>query len=59
VACQINEENHAVPVGPVDEDGAAIVTYMKQISEAAGVRTHYAHGARKIGGYHVVMAVAE
>jgi hypothetical protein len=32
---------------------------MKQISEAAGPRTRYSHGTRKIGDYQVVAAIAE
>lgn len=59
VACQINEGNHAVPAPQGSDDAEAIVSYMRQISEDAGLRTGYAHEGRKICNYQVVTAVAE
>ena len=46
---------------PVDADcehGRAILRYMRQISEEAGLRTRYRHSGRQIGEYRLVDAVA-
>ena len=59
VPCMINGDNHAVPVDPASPDGEAIVNYMREISRAAGLKTRYRCGERRVGDFGLVTAVAE
>ena len=58
VPCLINGDNHAVPVDADGEHGRAVLRYMEEISEAAGLHTTYRRGGRRIGAYQLVDATA-
>ena len=54
--CLIDGENHAVPVDADGAQGRAILRYMEQISETAGLRTTYRQSGRHLGGYRLIEA---
>jgi poly-gamma-glutamate capsule biosynthesis protein CapA/YwtB (metallophosphatase superfamily) len=58
VPCMLNEENHAIPVKAASPEGQAIVQYMEQISETAGMRTRYHQSDLQVGRFQVVTAAA-